>query len=110
MVNTFPSHKSQDRSDSDKPPESPRIPAESRIPVPLTPFVGREKEAAVAKSLLGDPATRLLTLTGPGGAGKSRLAIHVATELAASWAGRSSTSKSMPFRERATRRCEIEVK
>ncbi len=49
------------------------------LPVQLTSFVGREKEIAEARRLLG--AARLLTLVGPGGAGKSRLALQVGAEL-----------------------------
>lgn len=45
----------------------------------LTAFVGREDEVAEAKRLLR--TTRLLTITGPGGIGKSRLAAHVAAEV-----------------------------
>ncbi len=44
----------------------------------LTSFVGREDELALAMSLLGRPDLRLLTLTGPGGIGKTRLAIEIA--------------------------------
>ena len=49
------------------------------LPTQLTSFVGREAEVAEATRLLA--ATRLLTLTGPGGTGKTRLAIRVATEV-----------------------------
>jgi predicted ATPase len=49
------------------------------LPVPLTSFIGREKEAAEIKRLLA--TTRLLTLTGAGGVGKTRLALAVATVL-----------------------------
>ncbi|MBN2147495.1 MAG: diguanylate cyclase [Anaerolineales bacterium] len=56
------------------------------LPLPLTPFVGRDAEIRTAIELLG--STRLLTLTGIGGVGKTRLAIQVATEVAsASGAG-----------------------
>jgi predicted ATPase/DNA-binding CsgD family transcriptional regulator len=47
--------------------------------VPLSSFVGREREFADVRRLLAD--RRLLTLTGPGGAGKTRLAIEVSREL-----------------------------
>ncbi|HEY7031088.1 MAG TPA: hypothetical protein VH482_07175, partial [Thermomicrobiales bacterium] len=39
----------------------------ARLPVPLTPLVGREREVASTAALIGDPAVRLVTLTGPGG-------------------------------------------
>ena len=46
-----------------------------------TPFVGREQEVAAILNRLQDPACRLLTLAGPGGSGKTRLAIHAAQQL-----------------------------
>jgi predicted ATPase len=49
------------------------------LPVPLTSFVGREEETAEAVRLLG--RARLLTLTGAGGSGKTRLALQVAGRL-----------------------------
>jgi DNA-binding SARP family transcriptional activator len=60
--------------------------AEARItnvPLPLSSFVGREKEMADVKRLLA--RNRLLTIAGPGGSGKSRLAIQVATDLVDSY-------------------------
>jgi len=47
-------------------------------PVQLTPLVGRENELASLGRLLADPLCRLLTLTGPGGIGKTRLVIQAA--------------------------------
>lgn len=78
--------------------ESPSLAARiTNLPIPLTSFVGREREMAEIKKLLlrnelrttGDEQTRwnaslgvrLMTLTGAGGSGKTRLAIQVATDL-----------------------------
>ncbi len=54
------------------------------LPVPLTRFIGREQEMAEVKQLLA--TTHLLTLTGPGGVGKTRLALQVAAEVSGDYA------------------------
>ncbi len=54
----------------------------SGLPAELTTFVGREREVVAVRGLLMRPDVRLLTLTGPGGAGKTRLAAEVASGLA----------------------------
>jgi len=53
------------------------------LPAQLTPFIGRERELAEIAERLADPTCRLLTLIGPGGSGKTRLALEAAArELA----------------------------
>ena len=66
-------------------PESAAWPGALRgaLPKPLTSFIGRERELAQAKRLLQD--SYLLTLTGPGGSGKTRLCIALAAEVAAEY-------------------------
>ncbi len=59
------------------PPEKAPAPR-GNLPTPPTPFVGRERELAEINRLLADPACRLITLIGPGGMGKTRLAVEAA--------------------------------
>ena len=54
---------------------------QSNLPVQPTPFVGREKELGEVLGLLQRENGRLLTLTGPGGSGKTRLAVQAAAEV-----------------------------
>src|SRR5437870_4722272 len=53
----------------------------TNLPVPLSSFVGREQEVTEVVSLVRDEAARLVTLAGPGGTGKTRLALEAAGEL-----------------------------
>jgi class 3 adenylate cyclase len=52
----------------------------TNLPVPATPFLGREEELAAVARMLGEPDVRLVSLVGPGGTGKTRLALQVAAE------------------------------
>ena len=58
-----------------------RVPGRYYLPLPRTPLIGREQELRTVRHLLLSPATGLVTLTGTGGCGKTRLGLQVASEL-----------------------------
>jgi predicted ATPase/DNA-binding SARP family transcriptional activator len=62
---------------------SPRLPVSlsPHLPAPPNPLIGRGEEVAAACTLLRDASVRMLTMCGPGGSGKTRLAVQVAWEL-----------------------------
>ena len=59
-------------------PAQPRPVAVPRLPVPTDPLIGREPVLESAAALLADPDVRMITLTGPGGIGKTRVALELA--------------------------------
>ena len=75
--------------------EKPR----AQLPVPVTPFFGRESELAELLALLTGDGVRLVTLTGPGGTGKTRLALEAASRAAALFADGAFFVSLAPVRE-----------
>jgi transcriptional regulator with XRE-family HTH domain len=64
-----------------EPTSSTTRPRTSRLPASMSSFIGREWEVATVRARLQTPEVRLVTLTGAGGIGKTRLALQVAGEL-----------------------------
>lgn len=62
----------------------PPLPAPTPLPQPSTPLVGRDAELATVQGLFAEPGCRMVTLIGPGGIGKTRLALQAAAQLQAS--------------------------
>ena len=54
--------------------------ANNNLPIPPTPLIGRERELAELGELINNPQCRLITITGPGGMGKTRLALAAAAD------------------------------
>jgi len=64
-----------------EPRGAPACAPAGELPTSLIPFVGRERELAQLQPLLAEPTRRLITLVGPGGSGKTRLAVEAAKSV-----------------------------
>ena len=77
------------------------------LPLPPTALVGREDDIRLLCQCLADPAARLITLIGPGGVGKTRLAIEIAHALAKKGAVHVTFASLAAIRDRALVACAI---
>jgi len=71
----------------------------TNLPVPATPFLGREHEVTEVVDLLSRSDVRFLTLTGPGGTGKTRLALQAAADCASDYPGGTYWVPLAPLRD-----------
>ncbi|MGY1670808.1 ATP-binding protein [Geodermatophilus sp. SYSU D00710] len=74
-----------ERFELPEPPPAGEPIGQWRLPAPVSSFIGREQELTRLRGVLSDAATRLVTLVGPGGIGKTRLAVQVAAEVRGSF-------------------------
>jgi predicted ATPase/DNA-binding SARP family transcriptional activator len=74
-------------------------PGRPALPAPATPLIDREVEMAALQALLQTPGVRLLTLTGPGGSGKTRLALQIAWAMSAQVADGAAFVALAPVRD-----------
>jgi predicted ATPase/DNA-binding XRE family transcriptional regulator len=79
----------------------PTHPLYAPVPPPTTRLIGRERDLEALAPQLADPANRLITITGPGGVGKTRLALALATAGSAMFADGVCSVQLAPVRDPA---------
>ncbi len=77
------------------------------LPLPLTGLLGRETDVQTLRHWLADPAARLITLIGPGGVGKTRLALELARAIADEGSTRVALASLAAIRDPALAACAI---
>ncbi len=78
---------------------APAAPSVRTLPVPATPLIGREREVPIAVELLLSDEVQLLTLTGTGGVGKTRLALEVAGRCSETFRDGATFVRLAPVRD-----------
>ena len=77
------------------------------LPIPPTDLVGREDDVRTLREWLADPGSRLITLVGPGGVGKSRLALEIARAVSDDGASRAFFVPLAAIRDAGLAACAI---
>ena len=98
LVNSFVHISDAKARSPDSPRDGHRI-YRASLPIPATPFLGRERELRTVTELIAEAGARLVTLTGPGGTGKTRLALQAAAKLADEFADGIFFVALSPLRE-----------
>src|SRR5262249_59913198 len=75
--------------------------ARRQLPAPVTALIGRRRQLDELARLVGEEGVRLVTLTGPGGVGKTRLALDAAGELADAFEDGAAFVPLAPLRDAA---------
>jgi predicted ATPase/DNA-binding XRE family transcriptional regulator len=101
VVKSRRARRPEHREYEDAPTASAETVYDGSLPMPLTPLIGREQEQATLLELLLRKTTRLLTLTGPAGVGKTRLTLALAATVQHEWRWEVVLVGLIPVREPA---------